>query len=82
MDDRARAAAEPLAEATIADRFDLSKSRVLLSGAQAIARLLLSQKARDRRAGLNTGGFVSGYRGSPSRSPPCRRRSAATVPSR
>jgi indolepyruvate ferredoxin oxidoreductase len=65
MDDRARAAAEPLAGATLADRFDLDKSRVLLSGAQAIVRLLLSQKARDRRAGLNTGGFVSGYRGSP-----------------
>ena len=65
MDDRARAAAEPLAEATLADRFDLDKSRVLLNGAQAIVRLLLSQKARDRRAGLNTGGFVSGYRGSP-----------------
>ncbi len=65
MDDRARAAAEPLAEATLADRFDLGKSRVLLTGAQAIARLLLSQKARDRSAGLNTGGFVSGYRGSP-----------------
>ena len=64
MDDRARAA-EPLAEATLADRFDLAKSRVLLNGAQAIARLLLSQKARDRRAGLNTAGFVSGYRGSP-----------------
>ena len=52
-------------EATLADRFDLAKSRVLLNGAQAVARLLLSQKARDRRAGLNTGGFVSGYRGSP-----------------
>jgi indolepyruvate ferredoxin oxidoreductase len=65
MDDRARAAAEPLTETTLADRFDLNKSRVLLNGAQAIARLLLSQKARDRRAGLNTGGFVSGYRGSP-----------------
>jgi len=65
MDDRARAAAEPLAEATLADRFDLNKSRVLLTGAQAVARLLLSQKARDRSAGLNTGGFVSGYRGSP-----------------
>ena len=51
MDDRARAAAEPLAEATLADRFDLDKSRVLLNGAQAVARLLLTQKARDRRAG-------------------------------
>ena len=65
MDDRARAAAVPLTETTLADRFDLNKSRVLLNGAQAVARLLLSQKARDRSAGLNTGGFVSGYRGSP-----------------
>jgi len=65
MDDRARAAAAPLTETTLADRFDLNKSRVLLNGAQAVARLLLSQKARDRSAGLNTGGFVSGYRGSP-----------------
>ncbi len=37
----------------------------MLNGAQAIARLLISQKERDRRAGYNTGGFVSGYRGSP-----------------
>jgi indolepyruvate ferredoxin oxidoreductase len=65
MDDRARAAVAPLTEATLADRFDLGKPRALLTGAQAIARLLLSQKARDRRAGLNTAGFVSGYRGSP-----------------
>jgi len=65
MDDRARATVAPLTEATLADRFDLAKTRVLLTGAQAIARLLLMQKARDRRAGLNTAGFVSGYRGSP-----------------
>ena len=38
---------------------------MLLNGAQAVARLLLAQKERDRRAGLNTAGFVSGYRGSP-----------------
>ena len=50
---------------TLEDRFDLTKSRVLLNGAQAVGRLLLAQKERDRRAGLNTGGFVSGYRGSP-----------------
>src|SRR5579872_5157493 len=54
-----------LADVTLADRFDLSKSPVLLTGAQAVARLLLMQKARDRRAGLNTAGFVTGYRGSP-----------------
>ena len=55
----------PLAEVALSDRFDLGKSHVLLNGAQAVARLLLMQKERDRRAGLNTGGFVSGYRGSP-----------------
>jgi indolepyruvate ferredoxin oxidoreductase len=55
----------PLADVTLADRYDLSKSTTLLNGAQAVARLLLMQKERDRRAGLNTGGFVTGYRGSP-----------------
>ena len=65
MDDRARAAAEPLTEVTLADRFDIDKTHVLLNGVQAVARLLLMQKARDRRAGLNTAGFASGYRGSP-----------------
>jgi indolepyruvate ferredoxin oxidoreductase len=54
-----------LPDINLADRFDLTKSPVLLNGAQAVARLLLSQKERDRRAGLNTAGFVTGYRGSP-----------------
>ena len=54
-----------LAEVALSDRYDLDKTTVLLNGAQAVARLLLMQKARDQRAGLNTGGFVSGYRGSP-----------------
>ena len=56
---------EALADVSLADRYDLSKTLVLLNGAQAVARLLLMQKERDRRAGLNTGGFISGYRGSP-----------------
>ena len=38
---------------------------MFLSGTQAIVRLALMQKERDRRAGLNTAGFISGYRGSP-----------------
>src|SRR5579862_157924 len=54
-----------LADISLDDRFDLTKTRVLLNGVQAVTRLLLMQKERDRRAGLNTGGFVSGYRGSP-----------------
>jgi indolepyruvate ferredoxin oxidoreductase len=47
------------------DRFDLTKSPVLLNGTQALVRLMLAQKARDRAAGLNTAGYVTGYRGSP-----------------
>src|SRR4029079_8492404 len=43
----------------------LGKERIFLSGAQAVIRMLLMQRERDRRAGLNTAGFVSGYRGSP-----------------
>ncbi|MCA0872858.1 indolepyruvate ferredoxin oxidoreductase family protein [Seohaeicola saemankumensis] len=47
------------------DRFDLTKSPVLLNGTQALVRLMLMQKERDRAAGLNTAGLVTGYRGSP-----------------
>lgn len=50
---------------TLSDRYDLGRSRVLLNGTQALVRLLLMQKARDRQAGLNTAGLVTGYRGSP-----------------
>ena len=47
------------------DRFDLAAERVLLNGTQALVRLMLTQAARDRAAGLNTAGYVTGYRGSP-----------------
>ena len=50
---------------TLADKYDLARQRVYITGSQAVVRLLLMQKERDRRAGLNTAGFVSGYRGSP-----------------
>ncbi|PPB81705.1 indolepyruvate ferredoxin oxidoreductase [Albidovulum inexpectatum] len=50
---------------TLKDRFDLTRSPVLLNGTQALVRLVLMQKERDRRAGLNTAGYVTGYRGSP-----------------
>ncbi|UWQ97374.1 indolepyruvate ferredoxin oxidoreductase family protein [Rhodobacteraceae bacterium M385] len=52
-------------QVSLNDKFDLSKSQVLLNGTQAMVRLMLMQKERDRAAGLNTAGFVSGYRGSP-----------------
>ncbi len=50
---------------SLADRFDLTKRHVLLNGTQALVRLMLMQSARDRAAGLNTAGLVTGYRGSP-----------------
>ena len=54
-----------LHDVALDDKFDLGKERVFLSGAQAIVRMLLMQRERDRLAGLDTAGFVSGYRGSP-----------------
>ena len=52
-------------DVTLNDRYDLSKRQVLLNGTQALVRLMLMQKARDEAAGLNTAGYVTGYRGSP-----------------
>ncbi|MBO6718724.1 MAG: indolepyruvate ferredoxin oxidoreductase family protein [Rhizobiaceae bacterium] len=54
-----------LHDVSLDDKFDLSKNRIFVSGAQAIVRMLLMQRERDRLAGLKTAGFVSGYRGSP-----------------
>jgi indolepyruvate ferredoxin oxidoreductase len=47
------------------DRYRRSEGRVFVSGTQALVRLALAQRAVDRAAGLNTAGFISGYRGSP-----------------
>jgi indolepyruvate ferredoxin oxidoreductase len=47
------------------ERYELDRGVTVLSGIQAIVRLLSMQRERDRRAGLRTAGFVSGYRGSP-----------------
>ncbi|MDO8768659.1 MAG: indolepyruvate ferredoxin oxidoreductase family protein [Burkholderiaceae bacterium] len=50
---------------TLEDKYTQVSGRVYMTGTQALVRLLLAQKQRDAAAGLNTGGFVSGYRGSP-----------------
>ncbi|OYX41808.1 MAG: indolepyruvate ferredoxin oxidoreductase [Rhodobacterales bacterium 32-67-9] len=47
------------------DRYDLTRTPVLLNGTQALVRLMLTQRERDRKAGLATAGYVTGYRGSP-----------------
>jgi indolepyruvate ferredoxin oxidoreductase len=54
-----------LRRVSLDDKYDLGQSHVFVTGFQALIRLCLMQKERDRRAGLNTAGFVSGYRGSP-----------------
>ncbi|MGE5511690.1 MAG: indolepyruvate ferredoxin oxidoreductase family protein [Bacteroidota bacterium] len=55
----------PKSSPSLNDKFDLDETHQLLNGSQAIVRLTLMQHERDRRAGLNTAGYVSGYRGSP-----------------
>jgi len=52
-------------DVSLNDKYDLEKQHVLLNGTQALVRLMLMQRARDTKAGLNTAGFVTGYRGSP-----------------
>src|SRR5512132_1894558 len=47
------------------DKYNLNQSHVLVTGYQALIRACLMQKELDRRAGLNTAGYVTGYRGSP-----------------
>ncbi|HEY7765440.1 MAG TPA: indolepyruvate ferredoxin oxidoreductase family protein [Aestuariivirgaceae bacterium] len=50
---------------TLDDKYDLGVERILVSGTQALVRAALMQHERDRKAGLNTAGYVTGYRGSP-----------------
>ena len=50
---------------TLEHKYTRSQGRIYLSGVQALVRLPLMQQMRDRAAGLNTVGFISGYRGSP-----------------
>jgi len=52
-------------EVTLDDKFLLTEGRVFITGVQALLRVLMDQHRLDTAAGLNTAGFVSGYRGSP-----------------
>ena len=50
---------------TLEDKYTRESGRIYLSGVQALVRLPIMQQMRDRAAGHTTGGFISGYRGSP-----------------
>src|SRR5688500_15603269 len=54
-----------LKQASLEDKYTIESGRVFLTGTQALIRLMMLQRLRDQQAGLNTAGFVSGYRGSP-----------------
>ena len=55
----------PLDNYELDDRYRRESGRVFLTGTQALVRIPLMQRTMDRAAGLNTAGFISGYRGSP-----------------
>ncbi|KQW90220.1 indolepyruvate ferredoxin oxidoreductase [Massilia sp. Root418] len=54
-----------LTTVTLDDKYTATSGSIFLSGIQALARLPMMQQIRDAAAGLNTAGFISGYRGSP-----------------
>jgi indolepyruvate ferredoxin oxidoreductase len=54
-----------LANVSLDDKYRLDRGRVFLTGVQALARLPMLQHQRDVAAGLDTAGYISGYRGSP-----------------
>lgn len=56
---------QALESVSLDDKYALESGRAFMSGVQALVRLPMLQRTRDARAGLNTAGFVSGYRGSP-----------------
>src|SRR5881296_2251339 len=55
----------PHHEITLDDKYALQSGRAFMTGTQALVRLPMLQRVRDLAAGLNTAGFISGYRGSP-----------------
>jgi len=54
-----------LIDVSMVDKYRLERGRVFLTGTQSFVRLALEQRRRDLCAGLNTAGYVTGYRGSP-----------------
>lgn len=65
LSDVVRRAPTPLASVTLDDKYTSNSGAIFLSGIQALVRLPMIQRQRDLAAGLNTAGFISGYRGSP-----------------
>ncbi len=56
---------QTLRDVRLTDKYTLETGRAYMTGIQALVRLAINQRLRDQRAGLNTAGYVTGYRGSP-----------------
>ncbi|MBL4825399.1 MAG: indolepyruvate ferredoxin oxidoreductase family protein, partial [SAR324 cluster bacterium] len=50
---------------SLEDKYTLRKGYAFMTGIQSLVRLPLVQRELDQKAGLNTAGYISGYRGSP-----------------
>ena len=57
--------AHGLPKVSLDDKYTVESGRIFITGTQALVRLPLMQRRADLAAGLNTAGFISGYRGSP-----------------
>ncbi len=55
----------PAHDITLDDKWTLERGRAFMTGTQALIRLPMLQRERDLKAGLNTAGYITGYRGSP-----------------
>src|SRR3990167_6778791 len=56
---------QALETVTLDDKYALDQGHAFMSGVHALVKLPMLQQLRDQRVGKNTGGFISGYRGSP-----------------
>ncbi|MDA7995923.1 MAG: indolepyruvate ferredoxin oxidoreductase family protein [Gammaproteobacteria bacterium] len=56
---------QPPRQISLEDKYAFDVRRAYLTGIEALVRLPMLQRRRDAEAGLNTAGFISGYRGSP-----------------
>jgi len=69
-------------EVNLSDKYELNQNRVFLSGIQALVRLPLEQRHRDKLNSINSAGFISGYRGSPLGGYDMQLNAAKKIPSR
>jgi indolepyruvate ferredoxin oxidoreductase len=56
---------QPQGRVSLDDKYTLERGRAFMTGTQALIRLPMLQRERDLKAGLNTAGYITGYRGSP-----------------